>query len=245
MLRSHFSYCCSFSCCKDLLSQYDADEENTSQNVNDRTTAATGMRVTVPNSFMNLKSPQLWIVVILMVLAISIIIKNIMKPRRTSMKISLLRELSSGPFSSTKISSDGSILPTVVYSTKSAKMNSKLVKASLGEGELTRSEDILSVLDLLEDNTDADKKIIAETETCMPRDGKEEVKTSTGPTLERRSLTPGSPSNIFSTPLSPAYQSTRRVSRVWTRNQGVEMLYMYSNFDRLVYPPGYVVEDVE
>ena len=101
------------------------------------------------------------------------------------MKISLLRELSSGPFSSTKISSDGSILPTVVYSTKSANMNSKLVKSSLGEGELTRSEDILSVLDLLEDNTDADKKIIAEIETCMPRDGKEEVKTSTGPTLER------------------------------------------------------------
>ena len=101
-------------------------------------------------------------------------------------------------------------------------------------------------MDLLEDGTDVDEKIInEEVVNTNLNEGIEEEKTSTGPDIELRSLTPDSLSRIISTPLNPAYNATRRVSRVWAKDQRVEALYRYTNFDRLVYPPGFLDEEEE
>ena len=44
-------------------------------------------------------------------------------------------------------------------------------------------------------------------------------------------------------PLSPAYHPSRVVSEVWQKNPQLEDLYRYTNFGRLVYPPGFVAEE--
>ena len=55
-------------------------------------------------------------------------------------------------------------------------------------------------------------------------------------------LTSPLPLETSSEPLTPAYHPNRKVSLVWSENHRVEDLYRYTNFDRLVYPPGYVRE---
>ena len=98
------------------------------------------------------------------------------------------------------------------------------------------------MLDLLEDGTDWDTKIITEEIiTSKPKEGKEEIKISTRPDVKLRSITPDDLNKIISTPLIPAYHATRKVSRVWAKDMRVEHLYMKSNFDRLVYPPSFIV----
>ena len=45
-------------------------------------------------------------------------------------------------------------------------------------------------------------------------------------------------------PLSPAYHPSRVVSQVWQENHQLEDLYRYTHFDRMVYPPGFVQEEM-
>ena len=171
-----------------------------------------------------------------MFLALSMIVQNFITAKKKRMILPLLREESSGPFSSTRISSGGAIVPTVVYLEERP-----LRKHGNGGVEYTRPQEILKVMDLLEDGTGGDRKIISEEMISVATTTSEHPPTD----IAMRSLTPESLTAIISIPLSPAYHATRQVPRVWSQGHRVEQLYRYSHFDRMVYPPGYVVESFE
>ena len=167
---------------------------------------------------------------ILMFLAIPIIILNIMMSNKRQDRSKIfphLQKESRGPFSSTRISSDGSIVPTVLYLNETVSfkqirtMNEKPTVDETRRNS-TRFQDILSVLDLLEEGTGEEKKIITEEKSPKAR---EVAKTTHVSDIEKRSISPTYLSNIVSTPLSPAYHATRKVSKVWDMELGVENLY--------------------
>ena len=120
-----------------------------------------------------------------------------------------------------------------------------------------QDQEILDAMELLELTYQADTKLInedvfvtkpfknhinkisnetiielEETSPIRSKEGKETPKTKNNP------LDIKTPSE----PLSPAYHPSRKVSQVWSENHHVEYLYRYTNFDRLVYPPGYIRE---
>ena len=60
----------------------------------------------------------------------------------------------------------------------------------------------------------------------------------------RKTKKPPKPNIRLNRPLSPAYHPSRVVSQVWQGNHQLDHLYRYTNFDRLVYPPGFLQEEV-
>ena len=130
--------------------------------------------------------------------------------------------------------SEGIILPHLNYRTNSTRTTKDDKDMKENSKKKENNSEILSVLDLLEEIT---VKII------------DESKAPTGITAAK--LKPTTPTVVITeetqpsvgVALEPAYQPNKLVSDVWkSRESGVSNmthLYRYTNFNRLVYPPGF------
>ena len=54
------------------------------------------------------------------------------------------------------------------------------------------------------------------------------------------SLTKPNPDISIPDPLSPLYQPSQHVPRVWSSSHTTERLYRYTHIEGIIYPPGYI-----
>ena len=191
---------------------------------------------------------QIWTGILVICLILFMTTQTVLKMKRRNRVLPALLKMSRGPFASTRVGSEGIILPSLVYrdeghlSRRMLRKRQKLEKLKLRNVEKKDPEDlgreeILNVVKLLDDHDD-DCKLIHEeglvsgqledlTPTCEDIQGQAEVKEEVS-------------SGLFS-PLEAAYEASKVVTEVWSSPQsGVTSLYRYTHLDRLVYPPGYL-----
>ena len=153
----------------------------------------------------------------------------------------LLKSISGGPSYSTKVGSEGIILPALVYNSGKFKRNNSdsdktgnsEMKSEIEAHPYHQSE-ILDVFEMIENTK---KKFIQEEGTMM------RSLTSSKENQQKLTLSEEDPEDCLLTPLEAAYKPSKVVSEVWSSHQsGVNHLYRYSNLDRLIYPPGYLFQ---
>ena len=152
----------------------------------------------------------------------------------------LLRSISGGPTYSTKVGSEGIILPALVYN------SGKLTGNDSDSGKTTNFENKLEIkthphqseiLDVYEMIENTKKKFIHEEGQMM------RSLTSSKENQQKVTLSEEDPQDWLLSPLEAAYKPSKVVSEVWSSHQsGVNHLYRYSNLDRLIYPPGYLFQ---
>jgi hypothetical protein len=144
----------------------------------------------------------------------------------------LLKLASSGPFSTTRVNQNGIILPLIAYKNNNIEDSNK--NTNLGMEVLNPAE--LLTIDSLSGGDDKiiDEDLIEDKESAEYLNRNIKI-TNMGSNFseEFQDLSISIPQ-----PLSPAYHPGRMVTQVWDGRHPVEHLYRYTNFDRLVYPPG-------
>ena len=190
---------------------------------------------------------QIWTGILVICLILFMTTQTMLKMKRRNRVLPALLKMSRGPFASTRMGSEGIILPSLVYRDeghlsrrmlrKRQKLQDKLRKVETKDPAELGHEEILNVAKLLDDHDD-DCKLIHEeghvydqledlTPTSEDPQGQAEVKEEVS-------------SGLFS-PLEAAYEASKVVTEVWASPQsGVTSLYRYTHLDRLVYPPGYL-----
>ena len=167
--------------------------------------------------------------------------QTMLRMKRRNRILPALLKMSRGPFASTRVGSEGIILPSLVYRDeghlsrrvmrKRQKLQSKLRKNENNDPEDIGREEILNVAKLLDEDNDV-KLIHEERNVSRHSEQLTPIEVTSGH-VEVNSV-------LFS-PLEAAYEASKVVSEVWTSPQsGVTSLYRYTHLDRLVYPPGYL-----
>ena len=191
---------------------------------------------------------QIWIGILVICLILFMTTQTMLKMKRRNRVLPALLKMSRGHLASTRMGSEGIILPSLVYrdeghlSRRMLRKRQKLEKLKLRkfetkDPEVLGREEILNVAKLLDDHDDDCKLIHVEglvsdqlgDMTLISEDpqGQTEVKEEVS-------------SGLFS-PLEAAYEASKVVTEVWASPQsGVTSLYRYTHLDRLVYPPGYL-----
>ena len=228
-----FRYCCKSTCCENVVLY---EWGNITLNNDERDVYETYRRQN-SDYFGSFASPQTWTIVMVAIFALFMLVHNIISSRKRGQVLPLLQEESSGPYSSTRVSEGGVIIPTVVYLEAGPDHHRFSPR--------TRpAHQLLNALDLFKTIGDKDEKIITEERSgsTSPAIGaltQDDMTVVPLTPAYHSDLTPGS---LTCVPLTPAYHPTRQVPRVWAMGHRVEQLYRYTHFDRLVYPPGYVVD---
>ena len=152
----------------------------------------------------------------------------------------LLKSISGGPSYSTRVGSEGIILPSLVYN--SGKLRGNYSDSDKTENSGNKLEikthphqsEILDVFELIENTK---KKFIHEEGQMM------KSLISSKENQQKLTLSKEDPEDCLLNPLEAAYKPSKVVSEVWSSHQaGVNHLYRYSNLDRLIYPPGYLFQ---
>ena len=161
----------------------------------------------------------------IVILAVSIIVRNALLSRRKRRLLPLLTKEASGPYFSTKCK-DGIILPDVSYSNSLDKEEGK--EDQKRKMYLLNPSELMNIPIIQEKNVGEDKKIIDEAHDKLSEKWEKE-----------RDLTLVTAVQTVE-PLAAPYQAGRLVSQVWQGRHQLSQLYRYSQIDRLVLPPGYV-----
>ena len=178
----------------------------------------------------------------IVILAVSIIVRNALLSRRKRRLLPLLTKEASGPYFSPKVDKDGIILPDVSYSNSLGEEGGKHRKTEEGSDQkrkmyLLNPSELMNIPIMQEKNVGEDKKIIEDAHDKLStrwekvreeEEGREEINTTVVSTVEAVE------------PLAAPYQAGRMVSQVWQGRHQLQQLYRYSQIDRLVLPPGYV-----
>ena len=179
----------------------------------------------------------------IVILAVSIIVRNALLSRRKRRLLPLLTKEASGPYFSTKVDKDGIILPDVSYRHDSlGQEEGKHLRTEEGSDKkrklfLLNPAELLNIAIIQENNVGEggeDKKIIDDAQDKLSarvdKDrGQDDLSAQTVVTRVETVL-----------PLTAPYQAGRLVSQVWQGRHQLHQLYRYSQIDRLVLPPGYV-----
>ena len=107
-------------------------------------------------------------------------------------------------------------------------------------------EDIFVILPL-SNSPRVVKKPLAAVKRCSSFKGespRKRMKNLQKDDLRKTKRSSSKPTIRLNQPLSPAYHPSRVVSQVWQGNHQLDHLYRYTNFDRLVYPPGFLQEEM-
>ena len=164
-------------------------------------------------------------------LAIAMICQHFLSFKRARKVLPLLKLTSSGPFSSTRVSQGGIILPMIAYQKQSKESMSKVTVEILNPAELLTIDDFcIGDAKIIEEDEDEDKESSEYLNSTKSIDIMDVAHND-----ENEDLPISIP-----LPLAPAYHPSRMVTQVWDGRHQVEQLYRYTSFDRLVYPPGYI-----
>ena len=187
---------------------------------------------------------QIWTGILVICLVLFMTTQTMLKMKRRNRILPALLKMSRGPFASTRMGSEGIILPSLVYRDeehlsrrmlrKRQKLQSKMRKDERQDPEDIGREEILNVAKLLDDDNDV--KLIHEERTVSRH-----LEPLTPIEVTSGHSEVAEVSNVLFSPLEAAYEASKVVSEVWTSPQsGVTSLYRYTHLDRLVYPPGYL-----
>ena len=187
---------------------------------------------------------QIWTGILVICLVLFMTTQTMLKMKRRNRILPALLKMSRGPFASTRMGSEGIILPSLVYRDeehlsrrmlrKRQKLQSKMRKDERQDLEDVGREEILNVAKLLDDDNDV-KLIHEERNSSRHLEPLTPIEVTSGHSEVTEV------SNVLFSPLEAAYEASKMVSEVWTSPQsGVTSLYRYTHLDRLVYPPGYL-----
>ena len=264
--KYNIPYCCDYSCCSELLET--ATQNDVEQTLPTGTDDGMSMFVNI------VASPQMWTLLLVMLLLLLLIIQHIVARRKKNRILPILERESSGPFSSTRVGTTGVIMPHVVYREKmdeNKDLEEVKVEENIDEQNMSLKEnfkdeqEMLSAMDLLvtlkEKIIDEDifvilpltnssrvvRKPITAVKRCSSLKDESPRKKKKGlqkDVLRKTKKASPKPTIRLNQPLSPAYHPSRVVSEVWQGNHQLDHLYRYTNFDRLVYPPGFLQEEM-
>ena len=189
---------------------------------------------------------QIWTGILVICLILFMTTQTMLKMKRRNRVLPALLKMSRGPFASTRMGSEGIILPSLVYRNEShlsrrmlrkrQKLQHKLRKVETKDPADLGREEILNVAKLLENEVDDCKLIHEERNVSGHVEGDQSLFEETQGHAEVKEVCSG----LFS-PLEAAYEASKMVTEVWASPQsGVTSLYRYTHLDRLVYPPGYL-----
>ena len=183
---------------------------------------------------------QIWTGILVVASIIFMSFQTFLRIKKRNKILPLLRSISGGPTYSTKVGSEGIILPALVYN------SGKLTGNDPDSGKTANSENKLEIkthphqseiLDVYEMIENTKKKFIHEEGQMMTS------LTSSKENQQKVTLSEEDPQDWLLSPLEAAYKPSKVVSEVWSSHQsGVNHLYRYSNLDRLIYPPGYLFQ---
>ena len=191
----------------------------------------------------------------IILLAVSIMVRNALLTRRRRRLLPLLTKEASGPYFTTKVDKDGIILPDVSYSSKLDPVSQTGDSGDTNNTQTHKSKIfLLNPLELMNipimKSESEDKKIIDVEDQPGQREQRRE------PEESESAMTVSCVGGVE--PLAAPYQAGRLVSQVrtftiifltelfffscqvWQGRHQLQQLYRYSQIDRLVLPPGYV-----
>ena len=151
----------------------------------------------------------------IVLLAVSIIVRNALLSRRKRRLLPLLTKEASGPYFSTKVDKDGIILPDVSYRHSQSEEEGSDKK---GRMFLLNASELMNIPIIQENNVGEDKKIIDDAhDKLSARGDKDRGQEEPGLTVVTRVETV--------LPLAAPYQAGRLVSQVWQGRHQLTQLY--------------------
>ena len=179
---------------------------------------------------------QIWTGILVIASLMFMSFQTFLRIKKRNKILPLLKSISGGPSYSTKVGSEGMILPSLVYNPGcpgKPRRNEDFDKTFRAKSD-NNAPEILDVFEIIENTK---KKFIYEEGQLL------KSLTSSKENQQKVTLSEEDPKDFLLTPLEAAYQPSTVVSEVWSSHQsGVNHLYRYSNLDRLIYPPGYLFQ---